>query len=256
MEKRDDLGGPADTRTLAQRVADRIRDAIVRGALPGGLPLRQAELAAQFGVSPIPLREALRQLEVEGFVTLHPYRGAVVSPVSVGEAREIAELRTILDTKALRLAFPKLTTETLRRAEELLDARDREQDFTRWMELDWDFKEVLFNPAGRPLLLSIIKGLHRTANRYYGIYVHFQRRQRQPSWGREVIKACRRGDVNAAVRVVEKVNAAAVAHLVKLLDGSLEATAREKRGQRGRSGARPKPASRSPRRTEATAKPR
>src|SRR5512139_2694750 len=122
MQKTSDLGGPADTRTLAQRVADRIRDAIVRGALPGALPLRQAELAAQFGVSPIPLREALRQLEAEGFVTLHPYRGAVVSTTSVAEAREITELRTMLDTRALRLAFPKLTPATLRRAEELLNA--------------------------------------------------------------------------------------------------------------------------------------
>jgi len=232
MQKRDDLGGPADTRTLAQRVADRMRDAIVRGALPSGQPLRQAELAAQFGVSPIPLREALRQLEAEGFVTMHPYRGAVVSAISLAEAREIAELRTMLDTRALQLAFPKLTDQTLRRAEGLLDARDRERDFTRWMELDWEFKEALFSPAERPLLLSIIRGLHRSANRYYGIYVRAQRGQRQRSWGREVITACRRGDVDAAVQTIQKRNAAALEHLVTLLEPSPREAARQQRVRR------------------------
>ena len=68
-------------------IANVMREAIISGALPGGVQLRQSELAAEFGVSVIPVREALRQVVAEGFVILQRNRGAIVAEVSIDEIR-------------------------------------------------------------------------------------------------------------------------------------------------------------------------
>src|SRR5919204_6551984 len=115
-------------RTTPGMVADVLRDAIMRGVLKGGQPLRQDELAAQFGLSRIPVREALRQLEGEGLVTVNPHRGAVVSTLSSDELQEVCEIRSALETMALRLAIPHLDEEALARAEAILVETDRETD--------------------------------------------------------------------------------------------------------------------------------
>ena len=88
-----------DTATVRSRsttpamIADVLRSAIMAGKLPGGALLRQMELSAQFGSSRIPVREALRQLQGEGLVTIVPHRGAVVSSLSLAELQEICEIR-------------------------------------------------------------------------------------------------------------------------------------------------------------------
>ena len=74
-----------------------LRDAIVRGVLKGGQPLRQDELAARFELSRIPVRGALCQLEGEGLVTTHPHRGAFVSALSSEELQELCEIRIALN---------------------------------------------------------------------------------------------------------------------------------------------------------------
>jgi DNA-binding GntR family transcriptional regulator len=152
------LGVPAaDTRTLTTRVADLIRGAIVSGALPAGQALRQEELAARFGISRIPLREALRQLEVEGLILSAPYRGAVVAPLSAAEIREITALRLNLERVALELAVPRLTDTVLDALAGSADELGRNPDFARQVQLHEDFFLRLYGAAEAPLLLSVVR---------------------------------------------------------------------------------------------------
>src|SRR4051795_12517043 len=115
-----------DTSTVRSRsttpamIADVLRSAIMAGKLPGGALLRQMELSEQFGSSRIPVREALRQLQGEGLVTIVPHRGAVVSSLSLEELQEMCEIRIALESTALRLAISQLDDETLARAEAIL----------------------------------------------------------------------------------------------------------------------------------------
>jgi DNA-binding GntR family transcriptional regulator len=102
-------------RTTQAMVAGGLRQGILSGALGGGRPLRQDEIAREFGVSRIPVREALRQLEGEGLVTFYPHRGATVSELSYEEATEIGEIRASSETLALKRALPNMTEEDLRR---------------------------------------------------------------------------------------------------------------------------------------------
>ncbi len=80
-------------RTAQDMVAEGLRRGILSGALASGQPLRQEQIARDFEVSAVPVREALRQLAGEGLVTLSPNRGARVSKVSYEEAKEITEIR-------------------------------------------------------------------------------------------------------------------------------------------------------------------
>lgn len=157
-------------RPLALRLADRIREAVLSGELKAGEPINQAVLAARYGVSHVPLREALRHLESEGLVSIQPYRGAILLPLSAEEAREIFEARDLLDAHLLRLAFPALTPEVLDRAEGVARTLRAESDPRRQPEIALEFWEVLFTPAERPFLLGLVRQVHRSAQRYWSLY--------------------------------------------------------------------------------------
>src|SRR5690242_1059768 len=115
-------GGPIERFTLAGATLQAIRERILSGAYAEGDPLRQDAIAAELGVSRIPVREALRQLEVEGLVTFSPHRGAVVSTLSLKQIRELFELRADIEGDLIVRAVPHMSEEDDDRAEEILDA--------------------------------------------------------------------------------------------------------------------------------------
>src|SRR5258705_264454 len=85
------------------------KPAIVDGTLAPGAPLRQDAIARHFSVSAIPVREALRQLESEGWAKVEMNKGATVAQLTPFEAREIYEIRSALESLALGLAIPNHT---------------------------------------------------------------------------------------------------------------------------------------------------
>src|SRR5947209_10797712 len=112
---------PIQRQTIASMTVEALRERILRGDLPEGEPLRQDALADELGVSRIPVREALRQLEAEGLVTFSPHRGAVVSSLSLEEISELFELRAEIECDLVCRAIPNMTKEQLDRATEVLD---------------------------------------------------------------------------------------------------------------------------------------
>src|SRR5215510_12062973 len=103
-----------------ESIADSLRADILRGNLKSGQALKQDEIAAQFGVSKIPVREALVQLKAEGLVNFYPNRGAFVSEISSAEADEIYVMRIALETAVLARAIPHLTVSHFKQAGEIL----------------------------------------------------------------------------------------------------------------------------------------
>ena len=100
----------------SQRVFRALKDDILNGVLPPGLQIRQEAVAEQFGVSRVPVREALRQLESEGLLTSELHRGAFVSNRSLDEVEEMLDIRQALELCALKLALPNLTPQAWMRA--------------------------------------------------------------------------------------------------------------------------------------------
>src|SRR6187401_2525244 len=113
---------PIQRQTIASMTITALRERILRGDYPDGEPLRQDAIGAELGVSRIPVREALRQLEAEGLVTFNPHRGAVVSTLSLKQIAELYELRADVESDLIRRAVPNLTAEDDARAAEILDA--------------------------------------------------------------------------------------------------------------------------------------
>src|SRR4051794_4304531 len=112
-------------RTLSERVFEVVREQIVSGQLPHDLPIRQDALAAELGVSKIPLREALARLEQEGLLTSHANRGYFVQPMSSAQAEEIFDLRLAIEPVAAARAARYATDSDQLAATESFELLDR-----------------------------------------------------------------------------------------------------------------------------------
>lgn len=153
-------------RSTADLIAEALREAIAQGLFTDGEPLRQDQIAQQFGVSRIPVREAMRQLESEGLIQFQTHRGAMVTPLTAAEAEEITEIRMALECLALELAFPQITADHLHQAEQILQEAERSEEVGVWAQANWRFHAQLYTPADRPRLLSLIRTLHIRVDRY------------------------------------------------------------------------------------------
>jgi len=204
--------------TSPERVARQIRERILAGRYPGGTILRQEELAAELGVSRMPVREALRQLAAEGLLILHPHRGAVVAELSLAELEEIYEMRAALEPLALRLAIPRLGKGQLGEAEDALDEAERVHDGQRLSQLNWRFHAALYRPADRPRLLSTIELLHLNVDRYMRmILTVMQHREQSNLEHRLLLEACRAREVERASRLLQQHILEAGQRLVRFL---------------------------------------
>jgi DNA-binding GntR family transcriptional regulator len=153
-------------RTVGDMAYEVIREGILTGVLRPGERLRQDALATQIGVSRIPVRSALMKLESQGLVTFEPYRGAVVNTLTPGAAREIYEIRSVLETYALRKAMTAMTPDRLVRLEELaneLNAVDNAEEFLQRRAV---FYHELYDAKRQPRLVEMIDRLREEVARY------------------------------------------------------------------------------------------
>jgi DNA-binding GntR family transcriptional regulator len=153
-------------RSAPVAIADGLRAAILSGALAAGTQIRQEHVAAEYGVSHIPVREALRRLEAEGLVTIHANRGAFVSRLDAADARDIGDMRAALETLAARLSVPRACEADLAPAAAAIAAGDASQDLAQWSEANWAFHRALYAPCARPRLIAAIELLWRNIDRY------------------------------------------------------------------------------------------
>ncbi len=100
-------------RTKEEQVADYLRERIISGVFPRGSRLKQAEIAEQLKLSITPVREALKLLEAEGYISGDSYRGARVVPFDAGASAEILQLRLLLESQLVRAAIERITTQDI-----------------------------------------------------------------------------------------------------------------------------------------------
>ena len=220
---------PLARQTVASMTLDAIRDGILHGNYAEGEPLRQDALADELGVSRIPIREALRQLEAEGLVSFSPHRGAVVSILSLEAIEEVFELRSTIEPDLLRRAMARLTTYQLDQADDVLDRYEqalRTGDVSQWGELNWQFHSTLYAPSERPVTLGIVQRLHQQSDRYLRMQLaltHGETRANEEH--RAIAAATRAGDVKKASSLMRDHIAGAGRSLLVFLRESREADA-------------------------------
>ena len=182
-----------------------LRKNIYDGALSSGVALKQEELAERFGVSRIPIREALKRLEVEGLVRHEPNKGSVVASHSISDVIEMLDIRIGLETRALRLAIPHMNKKHLDRCEAILKRYDATSKPSSWSALNLEFHLTLYSVAGKPRLIKMIEDLVLSTQRYTRIYISHTLGRDQPQkehYG--LLQALRKGDAEKALMLLEE----------------------------------------------------
>jgi DNA-binding GntR family transcriptional regulator len=178
-------------------VVDTLREAILEGTIPPGSRLRQEDLAAAFGTSRIPVREALHLLEFEGLTRSEPRRGFTVTELDADQIEEVYDLRIVLETHALQLAIPLLTAddraELERLYEEMTNAGD---DLVAQLESREEFYRRLYSVTARPRLVGLIERLRHDVGRS----LQWRIAQHPPDHHGAFFDAVKRGDVELATR--------------------------------------------------------
>lgn len=168
------FGGPivaakVGRQSLTDQIVHEVRQRIISGQLPEGTPLRQERLAAELGVSRVPLREAIRQLEAEGLVVSEVHKGTVVSSLSLAEVEELFEIRIQLETWLFALAIPRMSEADFALAEAVIAEASASAGVDNWGDLNWRFHHALYAPSGRTIALKLLKTVHDNANRYINL---------------------------------------------------------------------------------------
>src|SRR6266487_2695261 len=144
--------------TLREKILETIRDAIIAGSLKPGEKVAEPELAERFGISRTPIREAFRQLESEGYLTVIPRKGAVVVSFSEKDVEEFYAIKSILEGYAARRACENLTPRELERLQtingKLLHLAD-DGDFKGFFKMHNDFHEQFIRAADNEKLYDL-----------------------------------------------------------------------------------------------------
>lgn len=186
-------------------IVDALRNEILSGLLKGGEQLRQDALAARFGVSKIPVREALSRLEAEGLVAFSRNRGATVVDLSPPEVLELFDIRIALECRAIFLAVPDMTESDFALMSEILERYDRASDPQEWSELNQAFHDALYAPCDRPRLLGLVHSNLKNISRFLRVLISSAVGKEQPiDEHRVLLEACRRGEAEAAATLLEK----------------------------------------------------
>jgi DNA-binding GntR family transcriptional regulator len=189
--------------TTSSAVIQLLRQSLDRGRWSPGEPLRQEEIAAELGVSRVPVREAFFQLQAEGLVQVVPNKGVYVRTVSADNLGELFRLRRLLETDVLGDAIPRHTPASLNRLDTVQAALDKASALGDWIAGDREFHEALYAPADRPETLAMIRRLRHIVDRFY--FARMKPGTRAQAWQEEhhaLIRATRRRDVAAASKLL------------------------------------------------------
>ncbi|MFO1287569.1 MAG: GntR family transcriptional regulator [Rubrivivax sp.] len=163
------MPAPLTHRTLSSAIVERLRQSILGGERAAGGQLRQDALAAELGVSRIPVREALFQLEAEGLVRIEPHKGAVVAGFALAEIDDVFDLRVLLEPRLLARSVPRLQAADYAEID-ALDAAFAEaiarHDVAQWGELNARLHLSLYRHAALPRTLAIVAALLQASDRY------------------------------------------------------------------------------------------
>lgn len=184
-------------------VLDFTRQAIIDGRFAPDTKLIPRQIAAECGVSFIPVREALRVLVSEGFVTFFHNRGAWVTPLSIADLEDLYAIRIELETEAVRCASP-LSGADIERLTNILNSADQSSargDRKRVLALNRDFHFFIYEKTQSPRRLRLIEQMWQHAERYQRLSLNY-RHDAADEEHRDIIAALAKDDSRGAARAM------------------------------------------------------
>ena len=203
--------------TAQESVLAQLRRVIASGQLRPGEQVRQDALAERFGVSRVPLREALKILEGEGQVTYRPHRGYFVAELDLADLREVYRIRDLLETEAVHVAAGQITQEQLAEAERALldvEAAAAASDLAAMTDGNRRFHFTLIEAAHMPRLSRLVRILWDATDAYRSrYYAEASHRAAVVDEHRDILDAMRAGDAETAGAILRAHRERAVAAL-------------------------------------------
>lgn len=192
---------------LREVVCESLRNAISKGVLKPGERLMEIQLAEELGVSRTPVREAIRKLELEGYVVMLPRRGTYVSSLTIRDVNEVFEIRTSLESLAAALASERITDEEMDNLQRFLVqfANDiKSGDMEHIVDTDMKFHDALYQASRNNRLVGIISNLRDQLTRFRTTSMSYPDRLKASlNEHRSLVEAIAQGDAKAAKAAAE-----------------------------------------------------
>jgi len=188
--------------TATRNLFDRLRREIITGQLPTGTRLRQAEVAARFGISTTPVREAFRELNALGLVAIHPHRGAIVHRPSAHELRHIYEARMLLEPISVAWSATRISGNAIEEARKLIEQMKEADSPAAGVDMNRRFHSLISDFCGNDLLHRLTINLLDQSTPYLVWFRENSREEfeRQATEHEHILEACERQDAEAAFK--------------------------------------------------------
>lgn len=198
----------AAEKTLRGRVFEKIRTDILEGRYKQGDELVECTIGKELGVSRTPVREAIRQLELEGLVKLIPNKGAFVTGISAKDVTDIYLIRSRLEGLSARMAAENITPEQLEAMEEtiiLSEYHAKKKHYEQVCQLDGQFHKLLYEASGSRILYSTLSDFHQYVQRVRKASIMTQMRlNKSGNEHKEILEAIRKKDGALAEQVASR----------------------------------------------------
>lgn len=193
---------------LRELVLEAIREAIINGTLKPRERLMEIQLAEELGVSRTPVREALRKLELEGFIVMVPRKGAYVADLSFKDIADVFEIRAALEALAAGLAAERITDEELEEMERLLVEKAEAiaaNDMEKLIEVDTKFHDAIYRASRNERLYAIINNLREQIQRFRTTSLAYPGRMKQSlDEHRGIVEALQARDIQLARNLAQE----------------------------------------------------
>lgn len=192
--------------TLREKIADAIRDDIIKGRLKAGQRVSEPELAERYGISRTPVREAFRQLAAEGFLQLTPRKGVRIAYLTEKDVTEFYELKSVLEGYAARVAAEKIQEKDLQKMEQLneqISKLHEHGDLKKIAKVHNDFHSIFLEASGNDQLQSTVSQLASRFQRFTILLALAGKNPEAVTQHREIIDAFRKRDAERAEQLVK-----------------------------------------------------
>ena len=196
--------------SLRGRVFRKLREDILSGVYEDQEELREITIGEELGVSRTPVREALRQLELEGLVTIIPNKGAYVTSIKAKDVADIYHVRSMLEGLCARWATEHITEEQIGRLEEILvlsefHVQRGNGDTAQVSELDGNFHQVLYEASVSRILEHVLSDFHKYVQMARRLSVKKKERaEKSIAEHRDILEAIRNKDADLAEKLANQ----------------------------------------------------
>jgi DNA-binding GntR family transcriptional regulator len=151
--------------THKQEIAEDLKKAIARGVFSPGQRLTEAALCKRYEVGRSLVRDALRHLEQEGFISINPHVGAVVTELSQKDVEQIYDLMGTLEGLAMRVATPIISNKQILKIERIVQRMEATTNIFRFFQYNWEFHNVMVQLSENDRLIKLMNNLRAQAHR-------------------------------------------------------------------------------------------